>query len=171
MLLSSASVIHSNVDKVLTTTSTHQNEVKHAPPTQNTGRDEGDYRSHHDFYEDPLFASVFGTSTKPSVLTKTQLQAFFLKVGGVPQHELHKLTPYDRANIAANALRVLKYIDSTPHAFSTPNNDRIDTGFKSPSAHNASTPNNGKMHLWNSEASMLVRFTEEGYPGLQPGPR
>lgn len=171
MLLSSAPVTNPNVEKVLTTTSAHQNEVKQTPPTQNTGRDAGDYRSHHDFYEDPLFASIFGTSTKPSVLTKTQLREFFIKVGGVPQHELHKLTPYDRAKIAANALRVLKYINSTPHAFSTPNNDRIDTGFKSPSAHNSSTPNNGKTHLWNSEASMLVRFTEQGYPALQPGPR
>ncbi|SDR35368.1 hypothetical protein SAMN04490186_5500 [Pseudomonas grimontii] len=171
MLLSSPPATNSNVGTIPTTTSTHQNEVKHMPPTQNTGRDEGDYRSHHDFYKEPLFTSIFGTSTTPSVLTQAQLQDFFIKVGGVPQHDLHKLTPYDRANIAANALRVLTYIDSTAHAFSTPNNDRIDTGFKTPSARNSSTPNNGQMHLWNSEASMLVRFIEQGYPGLQPGPR
>lgn len=171
MLLSSASVTNSNLQHVQRTTPTLQKEARQMPPTQNTGRDEGDYRSHRDFYKDPLFTSIFGNSTTPSVLTNAQLHDFFINVGGVPQHDLHKLTPRDRADIAANALRVLKYIDSTPHAFSTPNNNRIDTGFKAPSPDNPSTPNNGKRHLWNSEASMLVRFTVQGYPGLQPGPR
>jgi hypothetical protein len=126
-------------------------------PTANTGRTPNDQRSAEKIASHPLFASL---KNYPKII-----EDFKTQVGG--DWNDSKLDPDTRANIAANAERVLIYMDSLGGAHSKANNHKIDgknNGPTLPLPEKFRGPES-EVALF-SEAWRLLDFSKDGYSAL-----
>ncbi|UII73233.1 hypothetical protein LVW35_08670 [Pseudomonas sp. HN11] len=123
-------------------------------PTHNEGRAPGDHRSVMQITDNPIFGNL---NKKTDMYKRFQQQ-----VGG--DWNDPNLPPQQRADIAANAERVLKYIDQHNSSAADSNNNRID-GF-SP-IRNFSSAGFRTVHtIEGSEARLLDNFSKNGYSAL-----
>lgn len=126
-------------------------------PTANTGRTPNDRRSAEEIARHPLFSSL---KNHPKII-----EDFKTQVGG--DWNDSKLDPDTRANIAANAERVLTYIDSLGGAHSKANNNKIDGKYNGPTL-----PIPEKFRGPESEIALfseswrLLDFSKDGYSAL-----
>lgn len=132
-------------------------EAPATPPASNTGRATGDYRSAAQISDAPLFHALNSAARRAPQL----LELFKQQVGGDWTDK--SLSEGERANIAANAERVLKYLDRAGLSDSE-QNGRID-GFKTLVV---TIANPQKQHLADqgSEAWTLIDFAQRGYVAL-----
>ena len=137
-------------------------------PTQNTGRAAGDYRSAEEITQNPLFKKSFPTvpSQGSPLLAEDRLESFYEKVGGNWNDK--NLSARERADIAANAERVLEYIDNLGVSNSIAGNQKID-GIQTerPRLHYESLTNE-HLSVPFSEANLLLNFAQYGYRTFQP---
>lgn len=87
------------------------------PPTHKTGRTPNDQRSAEQIVDNPLFVAL---EQYPDHLIK----GFYTHIGG--NWDDKSLTPEERAAIAADAERVLEYIDRRGGEHSKANNHTVD---------------------------------------------
>lgn len=136
-------------------------------PTYNTGRDLDDHRSAYDIVRGPLFRRLLPDSPKTAkpILEGQRAQNFYTQVGG--NWNSPELTADEKANIAANAERVLRYIDSLSRKGSTANNRRIEGTHSSRPPPPYTDLHINRINVAGSEARMLTDFCEKGYSALK----
>ncbi len=136
-------------------------EMKPQVPTGNIGRAPHDHRSAEEIAAGPLFSVI------PHLIDSSEnrvfIRQFFEQMGGYWGD--HSLDAQTRADIAANAERVLQYIDSRGGKESIPSNQTIDLPFgNTPWMAN---PSKEMLTRENSEMRLLLDFCEKGYPVFQ----
>lgn len=147
---------------------TNQPATPHKPqrPTHNTGRDAGDHRTAEEIKKNPLFNKIISIYSHPDtrsvyLLRESTRVSFFNQIGG--NWNDNTLSDSQRADIAANAERVLKYINSIGGTKSIAN-DQVISGTK----FRRLRPNNSLEQLTakGSEAWHVLNFANKGYSAL-----
>lgn len=137
-------------------------------PTRNTGRATGDNRSAEEITRGPLFKRLLsatrnGRSTP--LLEGHRIEKFYLQIGGDWNDKT--LGDRERADIAANAERVLNYIDSLGGHQSTASDQKI-SGIISTRvrlAYEGLTVH--QLSIEGSEARQLLNFVDNGYSAFE----
>ncbi|WP_148046893.1 hypothetical protein [Pseudomonas poae] len=134
-----------------------------APPTQcfNRGQDPYDRRTAEKILKNPLFSSL-DKGANPAGARFLNLDKFYEKVGGNWNDK--RLSPRQRADIAANAERVLEHIDRMGGRHSTGYNNNIDGLMPDRITLEARYINNTVNK--DSEYMRLLDFCERGYTAL-----
>ena len=141
---------------------------KPQPPTQNAGRAPGDFRSVSEITSGPLFKNLMRTpdtpANSPPLLEGKRIDDFYWQIGG--NWNDPSLSSEKRADLAANAERVLQFIDQSGEG-PTANNNNID-------GISAIRPRMFYDHLKieslsdaGSEARTFLNFSKNGYSALQ----
>lgn len=137
-------------------------------PTKNTGRAAGDYRSVDEITQNPLFEKSLPTTSYlgSPLLEEDRLESFYEKVGGNWNDK--SLSDRERADIAANAERVLEFIDNLGVSNSIAGNQKIDgIQVERPRLHYQSLTNE-HLSVPFSEANLLLNFAQYGYRTFEP---
>lgn len=142
------------------------------PPTENTGRAPGDNRTVEEITNGPLFKQIFGSSDPKNpqapLLAHDRLEDFYWQIGG--NFNDPTLSYKERADVAANAEKVLQFIAQSGGNDSIANNGFIEgeTKFRSKIAYQGLS--DGALTVEGSEARMVLNFARDGYHALQgPG--
>lgn len=141
------------------------------PPTHNTGRSPGDFRSAEDITRGPLFKNLMYTPgapmNQPPLLEGRRIGDFYRQIGG--NWNDPALSSEKRADLAANAERVLQFIDQSGEG-ATANNNNIEgiTNVRPRMLYDFLGIET--LSLAGSEARTLLNFSQYGYSALQaPG--
>lgn len=136
------------------------------PPRENSGRDPGDHRSADVISSGPLFRGITPSQNgEASQLKGSDREAFYRQVGG--DWNDPNASPDERADRAANAERVLRYIDNVGGENSEANNNNID-GWAPRSNTRDRSLNLSPLEIGtpNSESRMFLNFIRNGYSAL-----
>lgn len=146
--------------------------TQHTPPQapiDNTGREPGDYRSAEQITSGPLFKNLFkdpkSKTSQAPLLEGPRVDDFFWQIGG--NWNDPKRSFAERADIAANAERVLKFIDQTGGESSTANNGVVEgtINLRPRLQYEVLSPDD--INIEGSEARKLLNFAKYGYSALQ----
>ncbi|NWA85710.1 hypothetical protein [Pseudomonas sp. D2002] len=140
------------------------------PPTQNTGRAPGDYRTVEQITGGPLFQQTFSWSTDPKnpqvpLLEGQRVADFYAQIGG--NFNDPKLSLSERADLAANAERVLQFIAQSGGEASTADNNRIEGKYSATFRIDPDFLSDENLSAEGSEARTLLSFARYGYDALQ----